>query len=297
MNYLIVTNSSFYVQREVNKLKEEISLPEFNFIDISEKLDVDFIVDKLMILPMFPDNFKLTLINIALYSKKELETILTALEENSEFNIMIGVYYLKDKLDKLDNGLSTLFKKFNFNIKKLNSIDSSVIKKMLNDNNLQLNVELFEKHDDMDSVVNDIAKISCLDNSYLNENEVKKYLSDSLDSNIFELIDCVLNKEIEDSINKLRILLAKENQFVINLLMLKHFNLLRLVKKGGTNEEVAKIECFSGGKGKSINPYRFNLLKKSNPKINLDFAIQELLNNDMKKSFDLELSLLNMRNK
>ena len=42
MNYLIVTNSSFYVQREVNKLKEEISLPEFNFIDISEKFRCRF---------------------------------------------------------------------------------------------------------------------------------------------------------------------------------------------------------------------------------------------------------------
>lgn len=295
-NSLLISNSIYYVKEEINKLSSLLTMKDFNFLEVNEKLELENLIDGFLMTMPFGDSFKLLVFDISLYTKSELKSIFSAIKNS--FNVVIGVYYVKDKLDKLDNSTKKLFEDNNFKIKNFTTINNSIVRGLLKERNLlDININLFSTHDNMDVVINDINKIAFLDKSIISSNEVSYYLSESFDANIFELINYIVEKDVDKALMKLRLLIVKEKPYLLNLLILKHMILLRLVKQGLSDNEIALRESFSGGKGKPINSYRLSLLKKSKPKINLDFAIDELLKNDKNKTFDLEISLLKIFSK
>ncbi|EGT0690624.1 hypothetical protein ACSW9V_15320 (plasmid) [Clostridium perfringens] len=296
MNTILVTNAAFYLKQLVDELTKDLLMKDINFINVREKVDLEELENSLVTLP-FMDSFKVLVFDTNLYSNKELKTLADLLKANPNVKAL-GFYFIKDKLDKFDPKLKKVFsKENNFNIKTSTKVDMPLIRNLLKENQLDISPEIFQFHDNMDVVINDINKISCLDKSSLEDPVIlKRYLSDSFDSNVFELIDALLSKNVDLTLEKLQFLLSTKNQFEINIIILKHLILLRLIKNGEDMKSAALKERFSGGKGTPIHPYRFNLLKKSSVNINLDFAINELLENDLKKKFNLELSILKILN-
>lgn len=91
---------------------------------------------------------------------------------------------------------------------------------------LNINTDLFINADNMDVVKNDIDKIKCLDDL----SNAKKYITKSFESNIFDLINFIISRNINSALGTLRFLLSKENPVSLNLVLLKHFNSLRKFK-------------------------------------------------------------------
>lgn len=296
MNTALVTNSAFYLEQEIRELTDGLTMKELNVLNIREKLALEDFENYCKAIP-FIDAYKVVIFDISLYSIKEIKEII-GFSKNVKSVKTLGFYFIKDKLDKIDPKLKKLFiKENNFTLKTKTTIDKTIVTKILKERNLNISLSTFELHDNMDSVINDINKISYLNYQTLsNSKELKKYLSESFDSNVFELIDSLLSKDVDKTLKQLEILLSTKNEFEINIIILKQLILLRFIKNGEDNKSAPLKEKFSGGKGSPIHPYRFNKLKHADVKINLDFAINELLSNDSKKKFDLELSILKILN-
>lgn len=289
----IATNATMYVTQEINKAKENLLFSDLNFISIREKIDIKDVLELIKTFPSI-DEKKVLVIDVKLYSKSEIKEIISELDKN-DFNECIFIYYFNNSSEKLDKSLEKLFNKKTFDVSIKNGVNLKEVQALLKENNLNISSDLFINHGSMDLVLNDIYKLK-----NLNERDLvnaKYYISESLESNIFELIDLILKKDIDNSIRKARLLEINESPYFINLMILKQFNLIRHIKNIGKsdnlNKEVALREKFSGGTGSPIHPYRLTLLKKSiNTKINLDKAIEILIENEIHKKINIENTIL-----
>ncbi|OPX45588.1 DNA polymerase III subunit delta [Clostridium thermobutyricum DSM 4928] len=193
---------------------------------------------------------------------------------------------MKNKLDKVDTKLSNLFKNNGFTILKSDKVNLELVDKILKSKNIPVSATTFIDADNMDVVLNDIEKISLLDEEELIN--VKKYISESFDSNIFELINSILLGDLDEALNKYSHL--KENPVAINRIVLKQLDQIRIIKSYPSS---FKSELSKRGYS-NIHPYRLQLMKKSsiNTVIDLNMAVMELMKNDIDKVFNFETSIL-----
>ncbi|ENY99485.1 hypothetical protein HMPREF1092_03226 [Clostridium thermobutyricum] len=282
MNKFLISNNFYFVNEIITKEIKDIDFLEFNYLKISEKTDIDLITNFLESLP-FSDTKKVLLIEVEQFSIKELKEILSNSNENTQ---IIAVYYLKNKLDKVDTKLSNLFKNNGFTILKSDKVNLELVDKILKSKNIPVSATTFIDADNMDVVLNDIEKISLLDEEELIN--VKKYISESFDSNIFELINSILLGDLDEALNKYSHL--KENPVAINRIVLKQLDQIRIIKSYPSS---FKSELSKRGYS-NIHPYRLQLMKKSsiNTVIDLNMAVMELMKNDIDKVFNFETSIL-----
>lgn len=294
MNKLLVVNSTFSIKEVSQPLKDKLSIKDFNYLYISEKSDFDMLLDNIESYPIM-DTFKVVVFDISLFTNPELKKLISVINRCKFINA-VGFYYLKDKIDKLDKKISSLFEKNNFKVENKCGINLQTVKTILSNYKLNIDPNTFINHDNMDVVINDINKIKYLGPEELSGAKVKKYLSDSYETNVFELIDVVLKGNADLALKKLSLVLGASNSYAVNSSMLKHFSLLRSVKQFSSNEDISTSQVLNGSSA-YVHPYRLSLLKKSIVKIDLNFAIEELLNNSITKKMDLEMSILKIVSK
>lgn len=295
---LVITNNYYCISKELSIVINNLQYPDLNYEKVTTKIPVEELISKINSTPCF-DSLRVILLEVIHFTKKELKTIAEAIK-NSKTTIVICVYYTKDKLDKGDVATIKLFQALKINVVKNLGINVADVRNMLS--GLNINTDLFINADNMDVVKNDIDKIKCLDDL----SNAKKYITKSFESNIFDLINFIISRNINSALETLRFLLSKENPVSLNLVLLKHFNSLREIKMlledltlEEVNIELTKRKKILTGKGSAMHPYRLKLLANDslNTKIDLNYAVNELLNNDTTKKFDLELSLLKIMGK
>lgn len=282
MNKFLISNNFNFVNEVVTTEIKELKLVDINYLKVSEKTDIAIVIEFLDSVP-FCDTKKVLFLEVMHFSINELKEILKHLNDDVQ---VLAVSYLKNKLDKVDSKLSTLFKKNNFEILKNDKIDLKKIDTILKSKNLPISATTFINADNMDVVLSDISKIELLDEEHFGN--VKNYISESFDSNVFELMDSILLCDATKVLTKLQHL--KESHFALNRIILKQLDQIRIIKNYPNDiENALTIRGYS-----KIHPYRLQLMKQSAKKtnLNLDYAVMELMKNDINKSFNFETSLL-----
>lgn len=286
---LIITNNVYTVKKEINKQLEPIEYKDMNFEKVISN-ETEEILKKINNMP-FVDKKRVLLIEIDGYSK-DVKQILSKSMANQYVEV-IFVYYSKNRFDKGDKKLLNLFKENKQKIITALNIDMKEVAKMLSLKNLDLDCNLFNDADNLDVVFNDINKISSLKDF----SNVKRYLSDSYTRNVFDLIDSINSKKLDRSLELIQIL---KNESQLNSVLLKYYMQIRRIKelahkKASIREELYRIEKVCTGKGAFVNNYRIKCLEKvanSCSMIFLENAINILLENDIKKKWDLETTLI-----
>ena len=300
---LIITNNYRFVMNSIDKFKSQLNCLEMNFTDITQKMDIKELLALLSTLPCL-DKFRLFQIDISKFSSKEQREIAKAIKSNEQA-IIFCVYYVKDKLDK-GKEVEDIFKKTGIEINKSISINEREVKELLSIYDLKnvINPQDFMTSDNIDMINNDCRKISCLQD----KSQYKRYITKSFNSNVFDLIDAVMKLNVDKTVEILDSLLEQENPVTINLLILKHFyllkqiqDLLKIDKNIDLREEIyrrTKLASKDQKQGNYIHPYRLMLLKNqaAATKINIDFAVAELLKNEINKgntdTFAMQMSLV-----
>lgn len=277
----LVITDSVYQKNKFSK-KNKITF-DMNYINLNEKIDLENIKNLFYSFPII-DPFKFIEVDVSLYTLSELKEIISFINENTD---VLFYYFLKSFDDKLDKKIETLFKNEKFKIHKKSGVDLKQVSNLLKSNNLDISPSEFINEGNMDNVVNDINKIISLND----KSNYKSCLTECFESNVFKLIEYIVNN---DGINALKTLnVLDEPAYVINLILLKHFILLKGVLE---NRDITKIDIANGGAGKAIHPYRLKLLKNTKPKININSCIQILLSNELKKNIDMEMTILKILN-
>lgn len=291
---LIISNNYYEVKKQFLLSTKDLTAPELNAVKYNEKLDdVNELYSYIMSAP-FMDDYRVILFQVKDYTLNELKKIVESISK-AKTTCVIAVYYTKNKLDKGDKNIIDLFKKSKISINKSLAVDMTAVKQKIKENNiLDINSDIFLYSDNTDIALSDIDKISMIEKDY------KNYISKSLTSNVFDLIDYVVKGDATNALTLAKDLLETNKPFNINLALLKHFNLLRNINSlsalsaSEVKEVLYKREKLATGKGNYIHPYRLKILIEQSKKckINLDYAVNELLKNDIKKDIDIVLSLM-----
>ena len=286
---LIITNNVYTIKKEINKQLETMIYKDMNFEKVISN-ETEEILKKINNMP-FIDKKRVLLIEIVGYSM-DFKQILSKSMANQYVEV-IFVYYSKNRFDKGDKKLLNLFKENKQKIITALNIDMKEVAKMLRLKNLDLDCNLFNDADNLDVVFNDINKISSLKDF----SNVKRYLSESYTRNVFDLIDSINSKKLDRSLELIQIL---KNESQLNSVLLKYYMQIRRIKelahkKASIREELYRIEKVCTGKGSFVNNYRIKCLEKvanSCSMIFLEKVINILLENDIKKNWDLETTLV-----
>ncbi|MDW0092614.1 hypothetical protein RHK27_19795 [Clostridioides difficile] len=289
---LLITNNYYSVKKEIDALEKYLSFKDFNIEKITSKIDIKDLISMTKIVPIM-DSFRVLIIDIDKYSNKDLKELTKAISISNTC-IILSIYYTKDIFDKGNKELIKIFQDSKIEVKKYLTVDMSEVKKLLSYHNLNLNPNIFGNADNMDVVLNDIKKISSLDNSFKN---YKEYLSESFNKNTFDLIDAIENSNITKAIEIYTTISKTSNIIGINLTLLNHFNLMRQIQNIPENVRNILYEREKTVKGKAnyIHEFRFKILKDKTERSNLDleFTVNELLENDLnKEKINLEKSIV-----
>ncbi|MDB3084291.1 hypothetical protein C4097_06915 [Clostridioides difficile] len=289
---LLITNNYYSVKKEIDALEKCLSFKDFNIEKITSKIDIKDLISMTKIMPIM-DSFRVLIIDINKYSSKDLKELTKAISISNTC-IILSIYYTKDVFDKGNKEIIKIFQDSKIEVKKYLTVDRSEVKKLLSYHNLNLNPNIFGNADNMDIVLNDIKKISSLDNSFKN---YKEYLSESFNKNTFDLIDAIENSNITKAIEIYTTISKTSNIIGINLTLLNHFNLMRQIQNIPENVRNILYEREKTVKGKAnyIHEFRFKILKDKTERSNLDleFTVNELLENDLnKEKINLEKSIV-----
>ncbi|HEK4907926.1 TPA: hypothetical protein SOL44_003011 [Clostridioides difficile] len=289
---LLITNNYYSVKKEIDALEKYLSFKDFNIEKITSKIDIKDLISMTKIVPIM-DSFRVLIIDIDKYSNKDLKELTKAISISNTC-IILSIYYTKDIFDKGNKEIIKIFQDSKIEVKKYLTVDMSEVKKLLSYHNLNLNPNIFGNADNMDVVLNDIKKISSLDNSFKN---YKEYLSESFNKNTFDLIDAIENSNITKAIEIYTTISKTSNIIGINLTLLNHFNLMRQIQNIPENVRNILYEREKTVKGKAnyIHEFRFKILKDKTERSNLDleFTVNELLENDLnKEKINLEKSIV-----
>ncbi|CZR99503.1 hypothetical protein CDFC105_71317 [Clostridioides difficile] len=289
---LLITNNYYSVKKEIDALEKYLSFKDFNIEKITSKIDIKDLISMTKIVPIM-DSFRVLIIDIDKYSNKDLKELTKAISISNTC-IILSIYYTKDIFDKGNKEIIKIFQDSKIEVKKYLSVDMSEVKKLLSYHNLNLNPNIFGNADNMDVVLNDIKKISSLDNSFKN---YKEYLSESFNKNTFDLIDAIENSNITKAIEIYTTISKTSNIIGINLTLLNHFNLMRQIQNIPENVRNILYEREKTVKGKAnyIHEFRFKILQDKTERSNLDleFTVNELLENDLnKEKINLEKSIV-----
>ncbi|MEG0296757.1 MAG: hypothetical protein RR620_08555 [Clostridium sp.] len=290
---LLIVNNYYHVKKEIDKVTAPLQLKDMNYSKISEKIDIKDLLTNISTLP-FIDQYRVIQLNVSLFTKAELKKITDAIK-NQKNTILICVYYCKDKLDKGDKGTVDLFSKQGIEVIKSITINLQEVQFLLKEKGLaHVDANIFMDADNMDVVVNDIEKLRMLDRNI----NLQDYISKSFMNNVFDLIRAISQRDLTLTLDILKQLLEKENKVTINIILLKHFNSLRQIKELTNNscdlrEELYRREKLATGKGSYIHPYRLKILTSEaiKSKIDLEYATEVLLKNELDKNFDLEIGI------
>ncbi|MCC0686371.1 hypothetical protein [Clostridioides sp. ZZV14-6345] len=289
---LLITNNYYSVKKEIDALEKYLSFKDFNIEKITSKIDIKDLISMTKIVPIM-DSFRVLIIDIDKYSNKDLKELTKAISISNTC-IILSIYYTKDIFDKGNKEIIKIFQDSKIEVKKYLTVDMSEVKKLLSYHNLNLNPNIFGNADNMDVVLNDIKKISSLDNSFKN---YKEYLSESFNKNTFDLIDAIENSNITKAIEIYTTISKTSNIIGINLTLLNHFNLMRQIQNIPENVRNILYEREKTVKGKAnyIHEFRFKILQDKTERSNLDleFTVNELLENDLnKEKINLEKSIV-----
>ncbi|HBF4081670.1 TPA: hypothetical protein KOG56_002394 [Clostridioides difficile] len=289
---LLITNNYYSVKKEIDVLEKYLSFKDFNIEKITSKIDIKDLISMTKIVPIM-DSFRVLIIDIDKYSNKDLKELTKAISISNTC-IILSIYYTKNIFDKGNKEIIKIFQDSKIEVKKYLTVDMSEVKKLLSYHNLNLNPNIFGNADNMDVVLNDIKKISSLDNSFKN---YKEYLSESFNKNTFDLIDAIENSNITKAIEIYTTISKTSNIIGINLTLLNHFNLMRQIQNIPENVRNILYEREKTVKGKAnyIHEFRFKILKDKTERSNLDleFTVNELLENDLnKEKINLEKSIV-----
>ncbi|HBF4443111.1 TPA: hypothetical protein KON86_002741 [Clostridioides difficile] len=289
---LLITNNYYSVKKEIDALEKYLSFKDFNIEKITSKIDIKDLISMTKIVPIM-DSFRVLIIDIDKYSNKDLKELTKAISISNTC-IILSIYYTKDIFDKGNREIIKIFQDSKIEVKKYLTVDMSEVKKLLSYHNLNLNPNIFGNADNMDVVLNDIKKISSLDNSFKN---YKEYLSESFNKNTFDLIDAIENSNITKAIEIYTTISKTSNIIGINLTLLNHFNLMRQIQNIPENVRNILYEREKTVKGKAnyIHEFRFKILQDKTERSNLDleFTVNELLENDLnKEKINLEKSIV-----
>ncbi|KPI55152.1 hypothetical protein KW94_03895 [Clostridioides difficile] len=289
---LLITNNYYSVKKEIEVLEKALNFKDINIEKITTKIDINELISRIEIMPIV-DPFRVLIIDINKYSSKELNVITKAISI-SRTCIVLSIYYTKDIFDKGDKTIVKIFQDSKIEIKKYLTIVKSEVEKILLYHNLNLNPNIFINSDNMDVVLNDIKKISSLDNNFKNYEE---YLSESFNKNTFDLIDAIESKDITKAIELYKTISKTSNIIGINLTLLNHFNLMRQIQNTPKNIRNILYEREKSVKGKAnyIHEFRLKILedKAKRSTLDLEFTVNELLENDLNKNkINLEKSIV-----
>ncbi|HDJ1466790.1 TPA: hypothetical protein PPO51_002535 [Clostridioides difficile] len=289
---LLITNNYYSVKKEIDALEKYLSFKDFNIEKITSKIDIKDLISMTKIVPIM-DSFRVLIIDIDKYSNKDLKELTKAISISNTC-IILSIYYTKDIFDKGNREIIKIFQDSKIEVKKYLTVDMSEVKKLLSYHNLNLNPNIFGNADNMDVVLNDIKKISSLDNSFKN---YKEYLSESFNKNTFDLIDAIENSNTTKAIEIYTTISKTSNIIGINLTLLNHFNLMRQIQNIPENVRNILYEREKTVKGKAnyIHEFRFKILQDKTERSNLDleFTVNELLENDLnKEKINLEKSIV-----
>ncbi|TPR19931.1 DNA polymerase III subunit delta [Apilactobacillus timberlakei] len=273
--YLIKGNQDYLIQKIRNKFLSLIPESErtMNYANYDmETTNISNAVEDAMSLPFFGEK-RLVIVNNPYFltgnrSKEKINQDIDSFvnyvnsPQNSTIMLIIAPY---DKLDSRKKITKTIKK--NSEIIDLSNMSDSDIKNYLkskiNNNgytidNEALNQLIQRTSNDLSSAMSELSKLFlyCYNQKSISVSDVNNVVTKSLDQNVFDLVNYVINNNINESINLYHDLINSSNEpLQINAILLSQFRLLIQVK-------IMSEKGYSQGKLASklrIHPYRIKL--------------------------------------
>lgn len=227
MLYLFTWNSDYLVKEQVKAWKQRFisKFWEFNIVHIKnlEQTDNNFLAENISS-GSFLSEKKLVIIDLEKKNKPEKEEALLEILNNiPEDNIVLINVINPDKRSKLYKWLVKKSEVKEFNTKNDNDIYSIISKKYWNNiSNAWINTIIRYKSGNLSKIISEIDKLLILFD-YIDTKEITENIMPELEESIFQVVDNILNKQTNEAIKKIEIILndtsvyAFYNNLIANL--------------------------------------------------------------------------------
>lgn len=269
--YLIYGEESYFIDKEISKLREQFKDYELVSYDMYET-NVGDVIDDALMGSLFSGN-KLMICNNCLFltgSKCEIEhntdELLKYLSVNSD-NILVLVV----NGDSLDNRKKLVKELNKFNVVKFDKLKPFELNKFIKDycknNNYKINddaVSLFLGllNDNLYIITSELDKMFLYkEDSVITVDDVKLVTSRLINTNIFDLVNAIVERNINKALEVYDdLLLVNEEEIKLIVTLANQFRLIYQVKsmfKSGYSEmDISKIL--------GVHPYRIKLANNVN---------------------------------
>lgn len=246
MLYLFTWNSDFLVKQEVKKWKDSFisKFWDFNLVHIKniELVDNNFLIENITS-GSFLSEKKLVIIDLDRDLSTEKEVFFTKiLDKIPEDNIVLFNIINPDKRSKFYKDLVKTSEVKEFNTKNDADIYEIISKKYWNKISTNwINTIIKYKSGNLTKIISEIEKLLILF-EYIDSNEIIENIIPELEESIFQIIDDILNKQTNNAINKIDIILNDLNIYAFyNNLLANLRTSIYILKLKNMNKPVSEI--------------------------------------------------------
>lgn len=253
MIFLINNENDYIIKKNIDKIIKDNNIDEYNINKYSMTSDnLDLIIEDFQTYSMFDDS-KIVIVEDALvFGSKKTDINVKQLENYFEDinKSTIVIFVLKDKLDerkkivKKIREIGTIYGTEEINIK--NIVKEFFGEYQISDDLIELLISRVGK--DLNNLDTEVLKIKTYkDNDLLiTKQDILNLSIKNQESDIFVLIDYIINKDTKNAIESYRILIKNNEEPIIIIIALANklrmmYQIKEFIKKGYTEADIASI--------------------------------------------------------
>lgn len=303
MIYLLYGNENFLIEQELKKIIKKTKIDNYNIskYNLLEESILN-VIDDANTISLFEDKkvIIITNLNKSNIEEKELKKFENLIENISEEIVLI---IIEEKLDERKKITKQLRKKAEVIELNRGKNISNTVKKMFEDYKIEystIDLLISIVGDDLSVIYQEVEKIKTYkEDKIITKQDVIESASSNINNNMFDLINHIVKKEKEKSLELYKKLL-KQNEEPIKIIitLANQFRLLyqvkELYKKGNREDTIAEIL--------KVHPYRIKLAlersKNYSSKVLLDYLLKlaeidkKIKTSKIDKTLALELFIL-----
>lgn len=303
MIYLLYGNENFLIEQELKKIIKKTKIDNYNIskYNLLEE-NILNVIDDANTISLFEDKkvIIITNLNKSNIEEKELKKFENLIENISEEIVLI---IIEEKLDERKKITKQLRKKAEVIELNRGKNISNTVKKMFEDYKIDystIDLLISIVGDDLSVIYQEVEKIKTYkEDKIITKQDVIESASSNINNNMFDLINHIVKKEKEKSLELYKKLL-KQNEEPIKIIitLANQFRLLyqvkELYKKGNREDTIAEIL--------KVHPYRIKLAlersKNYSSKVLLDYLLKlaemdkKIKTSKIDKTLALELFIL-----
>ena len=303
MIYLLYGNENFLIEQELKKIIKKTKIDNYNIskYNLLEESILN-VIDDANTISLFEDKTVIIITNLikSNIEEKELKKFENLIENISEEIVLI---IIEEKLDERKKITKQLRKKAEVIELNRGKNISNTVKKMFEDYKIEystIDLLISIVGDDLSVIYQEVEKIKTYkEDKIITKQDVIDSASSNINNNMFDLINHIVKKEKEKSLELYKKLL-KQNEEPIKIIitLANQFRLLyqvkELYKKGNREDTIAEIL--------KVHPYRIKLAlersKNYSSKVLLDYLLKlaemdkKIKTSKIDKTLALELFIL-----